>query len=98
MMELVLHRMRREMRSKWLRTACLNVIIAAVCYNATLSILLLQRPLADTGTSLLSELIRQWLANASQLVGYVILFGCLSFYLRHQQLLTVAFRQIHTPV
>ena len=62
--------MRREMRSKWLQTACLNVVIAAVCYNPPLSILLLQRPLADTGATLLSELIRRWLDNASRLVGY----------------------------
>jgi len=69
-MELVLCRMRREMRSKWLQTACLNVVIAALCYNPPLSILLLQRPLADTGATLLSELIRRWLANATHLVGY----------------------------
>jgi len=74
--ELVLHRMRRAMRSKWLRTSCLNVVIAAVCYNPPLSILLLQRPLADTGGTLLTELIRQWLANAAHLVGYLTLFMC----------------------
>ena len=62
--------MRREMRSKWLQTACLNVIIAAVCYNPPLSILLLQRPLADTGGTLLAEIIHRWLANAAQLIGY----------------------------
>ena len=67
--ELVLCRMRRAMHSKWLQTACLNVIIAAICYNPPLSILLLQRPLADTGTTLLTELIRRWLANATHLVG-----------------------------
>jgi len=69
--DVALCRMRREMHSKWLRTACLNVIIAAICYNPALSILLLQRPLADTGSTLLSELIRQWLANATHLVGYL---------------------------
>ena len=63
--------MRREMRSKWLQTACLNVVIAALCYNPSLTILLLQRPLAaDTGVTLLTELIRRWLANISHLVGY----------------------------
>jgi len=78
MMELILHRMRREMRSRWLRTACLNVVIAAICYNPALSIILLQRPLADTGTTLLSELIRQWLANATHLVGYLTWLVCSS--------------------
>ena len=62
--------MRREMRSKWLQTSCLNVIIAALCYNPTLSVILLQRPLADTGGTLLAEIIRRWLANATQLIGY----------------------------
>jgi len=68
--ELVLCRMRREMRSKWLQTACLNVVVAAICYNPSLVILLLRQPLADTGDTLLSELIRRWLANARHLVGY----------------------------
>ena len=69
--ELALCRMRREIQSKWLRTACLNMIIAAICYNPALSVLLLQRPLADTGGTLLSELIQRWLANATCLVGYL---------------------------
>ena len=69
--ELTLHRMRREMRSRWLQTACLNVIIATICYNPSLSVVLLQRPLADTGVTLLSELIRRWLSSASHLIGYV---------------------------
>jgi len=62
--------MRRDMRSKWLQTACLNVVIAAICYNPALSVLLLQSPLADTGVTVLSELVRRWLANATRLVGY----------------------------
>jgi len=67
--ELVLYRMRREIRSRWLQTACLNVIIAAICYNPSLSLLLLQRPVTDTGATLLLELIKRWLANVTHLIG-----------------------------
>jgi hypothetical protein len=65
----VVTRMQRDISTRSLRTMCLQVIIASVVYNPPSVIAYLDHPLPNTSTTLLTEIVSQWLANASLLVG-----------------------------
>jgi hypothetical protein len=67
--ELALERLTREVRTTELRTMCLQVVVAALYYNPPMLLELLQKPLVNTGSTILAQFITQWLNDADCFLG-----------------------------
>lgn len=72
--ELALERLTREVRTTELRTMCLQVVVAALYYNPPMLLELLQKPLANTGSTILAQFITQWLNDADCFLGLAHIF------------------------
>jgi importin-7 len=70
--ETALERLTREVRTTELRTMCLQVVVAALYYNPPMLMELLQKPLAQTNTTILAQFITQWLNDADCFLGLVV--------------------------
>ena len=68
--ELVLQRLTREVQTSELRTMCLQVVIAALYYNAPLLLETLSKLQIDNITgSILEQFLKQWLHDVDCFLG-----------------------------
>jgi hypothetical protein len=68
--ELALERLTREVRTSELRTMCLQVAIAALYYNPTLLLELLEKMhLPNAQSSIMGQFIQQWIKDADCFLG-----------------------------
>lgn len=68
--ELVLQRLTREVQTSELRTMCLQVVIAALYYNAPLLLETLTKLQIDNITgSILEQFLKQWLHDVDCFLG-----------------------------
>ena len=76
--ELALQRLTREVQTSELRTMCLQVVIAALCYNTPLLLETMKTlEISNIQGSLLQQFLKQWVHDVDCFLGYVLLFGLL---------------------
>lgn len=74
LIELVLNRLTREVKTSELRTMCLQVVIAALYYNPQLLFEIMEKlPMPVPTESISSHFIKQWIHDTDCFLGYVCL-------------------------
>lgn len=74
LVQLVLERLTREVKTSELRTMCLQVVIAALYYNPALCIEVMDRLQSSLGQSaepIASHFIKQWIHDTDCFLGFV---------------------------
>lgn len=75
LVQLVLERLMREVKTSELRTMCLQVVIAALYYNPALCLETMDRLQGNLGQSpepIASHFIKQWIHDTDCFLGYII--------------------------
>ena len=83
-MEVALERLTREVRTSELRTMCLQVVVAALYYNPTKLLEILEKMhLPNSKEAIISQFVSQWLHDTDCFLGYAkpSTFTLISFWL-----------------